>query len=161
MEKPITVLINDTKNAIISILNESNLHPILMEQIMNEIHTEVTNVLNQTIKKEKEEYVRLTYGLSKENNLIVMGMVKHCSDYQIGFGGTMGTELFSTLPFHNREQLIESFVATAHNSISKDEIFVHSFRQANKSAERQNHNAGDGTPPNCQSSTPISFHYQT
>ena len=59
-----------------------------------------------------------------------MGMVKHCSDYQIGFGGTMGTELFSTLPFHNREQLIESFVATAHNSISKDEIFVHSFRQA-------------------------------
>lgn len=56
MEKPITVLINDTKNAIISILNESNLHPILMEQIMNEIHTEVTNVLNQTIKKEKEEY---------------------------------------------------------------------------------------------------------
>ena len=56
MEKPITVLVNDTKNAIISILNESNLHPILMEQIMNEIHTEVTNVLNQTFKKEKEEY---------------------------------------------------------------------------------------------------------
>ena len=56
MEKPITVQVNDTKNAIISILNESNLHPILMEQIMNEIHTEVTNVLNQTIKKEKEEY---------------------------------------------------------------------------------------------------------
>lgn len=56
MEKPITVQVNDTKNAIISILNESNLHPILMEQIMNEIHTEVTNVLNQIIKKEKEEY---------------------------------------------------------------------------------------------------------
>ena len=88
------------------------------------------NVYKTNPEKEKEEYVRLTYGLSKENNLIVMGMVKHCSDYQIGFGGTMGTELFSTLPFHNREQLIESFVATAHNSISKDEIFVHSFRQA-------------------------------
>lgn len=56
MEKPITLQVNDTKNAIISILNESNLHPILMEQIMNEIHTEVTNVLNQTFKKEKEEY---------------------------------------------------------------------------------------------------------
>ena len=56
MEKPITLQVNDTKNAIVSILNESNLHPILMEQIMNEIHTEVNNVLNQTIKKEKEEY---------------------------------------------------------------------------------------------------------
>lgn len=56
MEKPITLQVNDTKNAIISILNESNLHPILMEQIMNEIHTEVTNVLNHTIQKEKDEY---------------------------------------------------------------------------------------------------------
>lgn len=56
MEKPITLQVNDTKNAIVSILNESNLHPILMEQIMNEIHTEVTNVLNHTTQKEKDEY---------------------------------------------------------------------------------------------------------
>lgn len=81
-------------------------------------------------EKEKEKYIRLTYGLSKENNLIVMSMVNHCSDYQIGFGGTMGTELFSTLPFHNRKQLVESFVATAHNNISKDAAFIQSFRQA-------------------------------
>lgn len=56
MEKPITVVVTETKDAIIGILNESNLHPILMEQIMNEIHTEVTNVLNQTVQKEKDEY---------------------------------------------------------------------------------------------------------
>lgn len=85
----------------------------------------------QTIPEEvRDEYTLLTHGLSKDNNLIVMGMIKHSADYEIGFGGTMGTELFSTLAFYNKEQLIDSFVKRAANSSTNERQYVDSFRQA-------------------------------
>lgn len=81
----------------------------------------------QTIK---EEYTFLTDGLSKENNMIIMDMIKHGADFQIGFGGAMGTELYSTLPFHHKKQLVDSFVSIAEDKISDDDTFIQSFRLA-------------------------------
>lgn len=56
MEKPITVTVQETRDAIATILNESNLHPILMEKIVSDIHSEVVGILNQVTQKEKMEY---------------------------------------------------------------------------------------------------------
>lgn len=81
-------------------------------------------------EEEEEEYSYLTHGLSKESNIIVMGMIKHESDYQIGFGGTMGTELYSTLPYHCKEQLVDSFTGIAENRLSGNDTFVQLFRKA-------------------------------
>lgn len=78
----------------------------------------------------KDEFIYLTDGLSKEANMVIMDMIKHGSDYQIGFGGAMGTELYSTLPFSLKEDLINSFVTIARNRISNNDTFVQSFRQA-------------------------------
>lgn len=87
-------------------------------------------IYKTTLKADKDEYCYLTHGLSKENNLIIMGMIKHTSDYQIGFGGTMGTELYSSLSYQHKSLLIDSFVKTASNQISCDNIFIQSFRKA-------------------------------
>ena len=49
-----------------------------------------------------------------------MDMIKHGADFQIGFGGAMGTELYSTLPFHHKKQLVDSFVSIAEDKISDE-----------------------------------------
>ena len=59
-----------------------------------------------------------------------MDMIKHGADFQIGFGGAMGTELYSTLPFHHKKQLVDSFVSIAEDKISDDDTFIQSFRLA-------------------------------
>lgn len=78
----------------------------------------------------KEEYYYLTDGLSKENNMIIMDMIKHGADYQIGFGGSMGTELYSTLPYHDQKQLIESYMNRANSGTSPDDTLIRSFHTA-------------------------------
>ncbi|MGN0257414.1 MAG: hypothetical protein ACI4CA_03450 [Bacteroides sp.] len=87
-------------------------------------------IYKTTPKADKDEYCYLTHGLSKENNLIIMGMIKHTSDYQIGFGGTMGTELYSSISYHHKEELIDSFVKTASCQVSDNDKFIQSFRHA-------------------------------
>lgn len=41
MDKPISLLISDTKNAFVKVANESKLPPCILEMIIKELHTEV------------------------------------------------------------------------------------------------------------------------
>ena len=56
MEKPASLLIQETRNNIINILNESNLHSSILELIMKDIMNDVTNASIRVKNKEIEEY---------------------------------------------------------------------------------------------------------
>lgn len=56
MEKPASLLIQETRNNIINILNESKLHPSILELIMKDIMNDVTNASTRVKNKELEEY---------------------------------------------------------------------------------------------------------
>lgn len=56
MEKPASLLIQETRNSIINILNESKLHASILELIMKDIMNDVTNASARIKNKELEEY---------------------------------------------------------------------------------------------------------
>lgn len=56
MEKPASLLIQETRNKIINILNESKLHSSILELIMKDIMNDVTNASTRIKNKELEEY---------------------------------------------------------------------------------------------------------
>lgn len=56
MEKPASLLIQETRNSIINILNESKLHSSILELIMKDIMNDVTNASTRIKNKELEEY---------------------------------------------------------------------------------------------------------
>ena len=56
MERPASLLIQETRNNIINILNESKLHPVILELIMKDIMNDVTNASTRIKNKEIEEY---------------------------------------------------------------------------------------------------------
>ena len=56
MEKPASLLIQETRNNIINILNESKLHSSILELIMKDIMNDVINASTRIKNKELEEY---------------------------------------------------------------------------------------------------------
>lgn len=56
MERPASLLIQETRNNIINILNESKLHPSILELIMKDIMNDVINASTRIKNKELEEY---------------------------------------------------------------------------------------------------------
>lgn len=68
MEKPASLLIQETRNKIINILNESKLHPSILELIMKDIMNDVTNALARVKNKELEEYNNKVLEEAKNNS---------------------------------------------------------------------------------------------
>lgn len=58
MAKPISILINETKQNLIKVCNESELHPSVLQMIVRELHEEVNKVNTECIRKEQEEYIK-------------------------------------------------------------------------------------------------------
>lgn len=56
MEKPASLLIQETRNKIINILNESKLHSSILELIMKDIMNDVSSASTRVKNKELEEY---------------------------------------------------------------------------------------------------------
>ena len=56
MNKPISVIIEDTKKSIADTLNESQLHPYIMDSIMRELYEEVHSLYITTVQAENNEY---------------------------------------------------------------------------------------------------------
>lgn len=67
MEKPASLLIQETRNNIINILNESKLHPSILELIMKDIMNDVTNASTRIKNKELEEYNNKVLEEAKNN----------------------------------------------------------------------------------------------
>lgn len=68
MEKPASLLIQETRNNIINILNESKLHPSILELIMRDIMNDVTNASTRVKNKELEEYNNKVLEEAKNNS---------------------------------------------------------------------------------------------
>lgn len=68
MEKPASLLIQETKHDIINILNESKLHPTILELIMKDIMNDVTNASTRVKNKELEEYNKKVLEEAKNNS---------------------------------------------------------------------------------------------
>lgn len=56
MDKPLTLKIEDTKNALVQIINESNLHPYILDSIVGNIYNEVHMLYMQQMQQERKEY---------------------------------------------------------------------------------------------------------
>lgn len=67
MEKPASLLIQETRNKIINILNESKLHPSILELIMKDIMNDVTIASTKIKNKELEEYNNKVLEEAKNN----------------------------------------------------------------------------------------------
>lgn len=68
MEKPASLLIQETRNNIINILNESKLHPGILELIMKDIMNEVITASTRIKNKELEEYNNKVIEETKNNS---------------------------------------------------------------------------------------------
>lgn len=68
MEKPASLLIQETRNNIINILNESKLHLSILELIMKDIMNAVTNASIRVRNKELEEYNNKVLEEAKNNS---------------------------------------------------------------------------------------------
>ena len=56
MDKPISIKIEETKKIIADTLNESQLHPYIMDSIMRELYEEVHSLYIRTVQTENNEY---------------------------------------------------------------------------------------------------------
>lgn len=56
MNKPISMVINETKTNLLQICNQSSLHPSILELIIKDLYNEISLVSGQVLNKEKNEY---------------------------------------------------------------------------------------------------------
>lgn len=56
MNKPIALIIKDTRRQIINALNESQLPPCLLEAVLNPIYQQITQAAQQEIAQAEQEY---------------------------------------------------------------------------------------------------------
>ena len=68
MEKPASLLIQETRSNIINILNESKLHSSILELIIKDIMNDVTNASTRIKNKELEEYNKKVLEEAKNNS---------------------------------------------------------------------------------------------
>ena len=64
VEKPITMVIEDAKNNLINVINQSGLHPFILDSIMKELHNEIHISYLKQAQIEAENYNK---SVSKEN----------------------------------------------------------------------------------------------
>ena len=67
MEKPASLLIQETRNNIINILNESKLHSSILELIMKDIMNDVISASTRIKNKELEEYNKKVLEEAQDN----------------------------------------------------------------------------------------------
>lgn len=59
MNKPFSLIIEETKQELIDVINNSNLHPSIMEMIVKDIYLEVNRLNVETTKNEKEQFMKV------------------------------------------------------------------------------------------------------
>ena len=56
MQKPLSVIINETKSNIIGAVNNSNLSPVILEPIVRDIYNEISNLARTQTENETRQY---------------------------------------------------------------------------------------------------------
>lgn len=57
MDKPISMRIEETKNSIVDIINQSKLHPSIIELMLKGMYLEATMLSNEVSEKDKQKYI--------------------------------------------------------------------------------------------------------
>ena len=56
MNKPANLIVEETKEGIVKMINESGLPPFLLEPILKDLYNQVTILKQQELAKSKQEY---------------------------------------------------------------------------------------------------------
>lgn len=70
MNKPITMVIKETKTKIANICNESGLSPIILDLIMQGLYNEIHSLAEKQTVEEEMGYVKLLKETSKKTEVI-------------------------------------------------------------------------------------------
>lgn len=89
------------------------------------------SVYPANLNEDAEDFFNFTDGLTPFENCIVTSMMYRTGDFAVGFGGTLGTEIFSTLRYVTCNELITDFCRIASSEDSKHED-IQRFEQALK-----------------------------
>lgn len=66
--KPMSIVLSEVKNGIISILNQSGLPIYVGEMLLKEILTDVSHISNQVREREYQEYMEIQKQSKDSNN---------------------------------------------------------------------------------------------
>ena len=69
MNKPITMVIKETKTKIVNICNESGLSPIVLDLIMQGIYSEIHSIAERQTMEEEMSYVKMLKEASKKTEV--------------------------------------------------------------------------------------------
>lgn len=58
MNKPFSIIVEETKQKLVDIINQSGLHPSIVEMIVKDIYWEVNRLSIETTTREKEYYLQ-------------------------------------------------------------------------------------------------------
>lgn len=70
MNKPITMVIKETKNEIANICNKSGLSPIVLDLIMQGIYSEIHSLAERQTVEEEMSYVKMLEASSKKTEVV-------------------------------------------------------------------------------------------
>ena len=70
MNKPLTMVIKETKNKLANICNESGLSPIVLDLIMQGLYSEIHSLAERQTAEEEASYARMVEESSKKMNII-------------------------------------------------------------------------------------------
>lgn len=65
ISKPISLILEDAKQAIVNTINQVNLHPTLLEMVLREVYNEANELAKSQYNREKAEYEQ---ALAEQNN---------------------------------------------------------------------------------------------
>lgn len=67
MNKPISIVINETRISLANVLNKSNLPPCILEMIVKELYDEARQLSSFQSKQDEENYVKALKDAESEN----------------------------------------------------------------------------------------------
>ena len=69
MNKPLTVVVKETKTKLANICNESGLPPIILDLIMQGIYSEIHSLAERQTVEEENSYVKMLEDASKNTDI--------------------------------------------------------------------------------------------
>ena len=65
-QKPISMMIQETKQSLAEVINKSNLHPSIIELIVKDMYVEICQLNIANTAREKEQYLKESEEPTKE-----------------------------------------------------------------------------------------------
>ena len=58
MDKPISIIVEETKQSLADVINNCKLHPVVLEMIIKDVYLDICQFNIANINKEKEQYLK-------------------------------------------------------------------------------------------------------